>query len=117
MKAVVYDGVPFQMSVQDIPNPIILDPNDAIVRITLSAICGSDLHVYRGVMGGTPPWTMGHEAVGYICDVGSAVSSLAVGDYVVISDSESNGKLDLRPEPPTYFGNGLPDMLDGLQGQ
>ncbi|KAJ4322076.1 hypothetical protein N0V84_005014 [Fusarium piperis] len=60
---------------------------------------------------------MGHEAVGYISDVGNAVSSLTVGDYVVISDSESHGKLDLRPEPPTYFGNGLPDVLNGLQAE
>ncbi|RMJ04853.1 hypothetical protein CDV36_014476 [Fusarium kuroshium] len=68
-------------------------------------------------MGGTPPWTMGHEAVGYISDVGSAVSSLAVGDYVVISDSQSHGELDLKPEPQTYFGFGLPDVLDGLQAE
>ncbi|RSL81480.1 hypothetical protein CDV31_017031 [Fusarium ambrosium] len=83
----------------------------------MSAICGSDLHVYHGVSGGIPPWTMGHEAVGFISDVGSAVSSLAVGDYVVIPDSESHGKLDLRPEMPTYFGNGLPHMLNGLQAE
>ncbi|KAI5866785.1 hypothetical protein GGS23DRAFT_552069 [Durotheca rogersii] len=72
---------------------------------------------YHGFSGGVPPWTMGHEAVGFISEVGSAMSSLAVGDYVVISDSESDGKLELRPEMPTYFGFGLPDMLSGLQAE
>ncbi|KZL65766.1 alcohol dehydrogenase -like domain-containing protein [Colletotrichum incanum] len=64
MRGVVYDGVPFDMQVRDIPKPIVLSENEVVVRVTTAAICGSDLHVYRGYMGGNPPWGMGHEAIG-----------------------------------------------------
>lgn len=116
MRAIVYEGVPFNMSVQDLPVPTMQSETDAIVRITMSSICGSDLHVYHGLTGGTPPWTMGHEAVGYIAEVGSAVSSLSVGDYVIISDAESPGRLELEPEVNNYFGFGFPGLDSGLQG-
>ncbi|KAH6883877.1 hypothetical protein B0T10DRAFT_579936, partial [Thelonectria olida] len=116
MQAVVYEGIPFQMTVQDVPMPTILDPTDAIVRITMSSICGSDLHVYNGVVGGAPPWIMGHEAVGYIEDIGDGVSSLRKGEYVVIPDAEAHGKLDLSPDTIPYYGFGFPGLSRGLQG-
>ncbi|KAK1837441.1 alcohol dehydrogenase-like domain-containing protein, partial [Colletotrichum chrysophilum] len=56
MRGVVYDGVPFDMQVRDIPRPVVLSENEVVVRVTTAAICGSDLHVYRGYMGGNPPW-------------------------------------------------------------
>lgn len=58
MRGVVYQGVPFEMVVQDLAMPTIGNQTDAIVHITTSALCGSDLHNYRGVAGGTPPWNM-----------------------------------------------------------
>ncbi|OJJ67755.1 hypothetical protein ASPBRDRAFT_34115 [Aspergillus brasiliensis CBS 101740] len=106
MRGVVYQGHPFQMTVQDLPLPVVQDPTDAVVRITMSALCGSDLHVYHGVSGGVPPWTMGHEAVGYIEEIGSAVSAFDVGDYVIIPDTANHGQVQMEPEPLDFFGNG-----------
>lgn len=117
MRGVVYNGVPFEMNVQDLPFPTIGNETDAIVRITTSAICGSDLHIYRGVAGGTPPWIVGHEAIGYISEIGSAVSSLSVGDYVVIPDTANHGHLEMEPETMEYFGNGQAGLPEGLQGK
>ncbi|KAF3020571.1 hypothetical protein E8E14_008703 [Neopestalotiopsis sp. 37M] len=116
MRAVVYEGIPFQMTVQDVPVPSILNDTDAIVRITTSALCGSDLHVYHGVSGaGTPPWVMGHEAIGYVAQVGSAVASLSVGDYVIIADTPSTGHLAMEPVASSFYGVG--NGLDGLQAE
>ncbi|KAI8711057.1 putative Alcohol dehydrogenase [Fusarium sp. LHS14.1] len=117
MRAVVFGGVPYEVTVEDVATPTILNETDAIVRITTAGICGSDLHVYRGVMGGGPvPYTLGHEAIGYISEIGSAVSGLEVGDYVVIPDTASHGNFE--NEPPVsedYFGGG--GALDGLQAE
>lgn len=73
------------VSVEDVPDPIIEEPTDVIIRVTSTAICGSDLHLY-GVLG---PFlrkgdVLGHEAMGVVTKVGSAVSRLAVGDRVVV---------------------------------
>lgn len=114
MRGVMYRGVPGQMTVEDIPMPTIINEADAIVRITTSALCGSDLHVYRGYQGGTPPWNMGHEAIGYISEIGSAVSGLAVGDYVIIPDTVNHGQLEMEPQAFDYYGNGAA-IQDGLQ--
>ena len=114
MRGVVYSGVPFEMTVQDLPFPQIINQTDAIVRITTSALCGSDLHIYRGYSGGTPPWNVGHEALGYIEELGSAVSSLNVGDYVIISDTPSHGHLTTEESMGDYFGNGAA-LSQGLQ--
>ncbi|PYH96617.1 alcohol dehydrogenase [Aspergillus ellipticus CBS 707.79] len=92
MRAVAWFGFghPYNVSVIDVPVPSIVNQTDAIVRITSSAICGSDLHFYHGYMGSPDvPWGLGHEAVGYVSEVGNSISSLNVGDYVqmVITDS------------------------------
>ncbi|KAF4474378.1 putative zinc-type alcohol dehydrogenase-like protein AdhB [Colletotrichum fructicola Nara gc5] len=117
MRAVVYDGVPFSMSVRDIAKPTIRNSTDVVVRVTTSAICGSDLHIYRGFMGGIPPWTMGHEAVGYVSEIGDAVS-FNVGDYVIIPDTVSSDQLELEPTSQEYFGFGNSVMgLGGLQAE
>lgn len=73
------------VSVEDVPDPAIEEPTDVIIRVTSTAICGSDLHLY-GVLG---PFlrkgdVLGHEAMGVVTEVGSAVSGLAVGDRVVV---------------------------------
>lgn len=115
MRGVVYQGQPFHMTVQNLPMSFIEHQTDAVVRITMSALCGSDLHVYHGVAGGTPPWTMGHEAVGYIEEIGSAVSAFDVGDYVIIPDTVNHGQVQMEPEALEYFGNGA-GLSGGLQG-
>lgn len=88
IRAVACYGNPYQMVVDTIPVPEIQNATDAIVRVTTAAICGSDLHYYHGTCGHgtTPPWYMGHEAVGYVSNVGNAVNGVAEGDHVVIPD-------------------------------
>jgi threonine dehydrogenase-like Zn-dependent dehydrogenase len=84
MKAVVWHDVG-SVSVDDVPDPRIIDPADAIVRITTSAICGTDLHFVRGTMPGMRPGTiLGHEAVGVVAETGRNVRNFNVGDRVVI---------------------------------
>src|ERR687898_405097 len=70
MKAVVFHGVG-DIRLDDVPEPTIKDPTDAIVRLTSSAICGTDLHMIRGTMPGMKPGTiLGHEGVGVVEEVG-----------------------------------------------
>ena len=84
MKAIVWHDVG-SLSVDDVPDPRITDPADAIVRITTSAICGTDLHFVRGTMPGMRPGTiLGHEAVGVVTETGPQVRNFNVGDRVVI---------------------------------
>lgn len=84
MKALVWHGVG-DIRVEDVPDPKILEPSDAIIRITRSAICGTDLHLVRGTMPGMVEGTvLGHEAVGVVEDVGPAVRGFSQGDRVVV---------------------------------
>jgi len=84
MKAVVYEDVR-TVRVGDVPDPVIEDPHDAVVRITTSAICGSDLHFYEGKAPLSPGDTIGHEGVGVVEEVGEEVERFAPGDRVVIA--------------------------------
>ncbi len=85
MKALVYHG-PAQRAWEDKPRPIIQDAGDAIVRITTSTICGTDLHILKGdlpaVIDGR---ILGHEGIGVVEQVGAGVSEFQVGDKVIIS--------------------------------
>ncbi|PWW53168.1 zinc-dependent alcohol dehydrogenase [Actinokineospora spheciospongiae] len=84
MKAVVWHGTG-DIRVEEVPDPKVLEPGDAIVRITRSAICGTDLHLVRGTMPGMVPGTiLGHEGVGVVQEVGPAVRGFSPGDRVVI---------------------------------
>ncbi|MCX9192888.1 aldehyde dehydrogenase [Carbonactinospora thermoautotrophica] len=83
MKAVVYKG-PFEVAVEEVENPRIEHPNDVIVRITTSAICGSDLHMYEGRTKAEPGIVFGHENMGIVEEVGPGVTSIKQGDRVVI---------------------------------
>lgn len=83
MKAVVYES-PMNMAVADVPRPKIQGPRDAIVRLTSSAICGSDLHMYEGHSTMKPGRVVGHEPLGVIEEVGDAVRTLRPGDRVVM---------------------------------
>ncbi|KAF2683468.1 GroES-like protein [Lentithecium fluviatile CBS 122367] len=112
MRDVVCSGVPFEMTVQDLPIPTILSETGAVVRITTSALCGPDPHVYREFSGGNPPWNMDHEALGYIAELESAVSSLSVGDYVIILGTLSGGHFQWTPQVGNYYSNGTPALPD-----
>ena len=75
MKALVYHG-PGQKSWESVPDPVIEAPTDAIVRITSSTICGTDLHILKGdVPEVTPGTVLGHEAVGVVVETGAAVTT------------------------------------------
>jgi alcohol dehydrogenase len=85
MKALVYHG-PGNKAWEEVPNPQIQTPTDAIVQVDTTTICGTDLHILKGdVPAVTDGRILGHEGVGTITEVGSAVKGLAVGDRVIIS--------------------------------
>ena len=84
MKAMTYRG-PYKIRVDSKPDPVIEHPNDAIVRVELAAICGSDLHLYHGMMPDTRVGhTFGHEFIGTVEQVGGSVQNLKVGDRVMV---------------------------------
>lgn len=84
MRAMTYRG-PYKVRVEEKPMPRIEHPNDVIVRVTTAAICGSDLHLYHGMMPDTRIGsTFGHEFVGVVHEVGPSVRSLVVGDRVMV---------------------------------
>ena len=83
MRAVVYKK-PFEVAIENVPDPKILHPNDVIVKITSSCICGSDLHMYEGQTAAEPGIVFGHENMGIIQEVGAAVKERKVGDRVVM---------------------------------
>ena len=84
MKALTWQGKR-DVSVEDVPDPQILEPTDAIVKITSTAICGSDLHLYDGwIPAMVPGDIMGHEFMGEVVEVGKGVTNLKRGDRVVV---------------------------------
>jgi threonine dehydrogenase-like Zn-dependent dehydrogenase len=84
MKAVVFRGVG-DIRLEDVPEPKLEQPTDAIVRLTASAICGTDLHFVRGTFSGMKPGTvLGHEGVGVIEKLGPMVRNFEAGDRVII---------------------------------
>ncbi|SDQ41335.1 zinc-dependent alcohol dehydrogenase [Quadrisphaera sp. DSM 44207] len=84
MRAMVYRG-PYKVRVEEKDVPPLEHPNDAIVRVSLAAICGSDLHLYHGLMPDTRVGTtFGHEFVGVVEEVGSSVQRLRRGDRVMV---------------------------------
>jgi glutathione-independent formaldehyde dehydrogenase len=83
MRAVVYKA-PFQVAVEDVPKPDMVHPNDVIVRVTSTCICGSDLHMYEGRTAAQPGIVFGHENLGVVEEVGSAVLAVHRGDRVVM---------------------------------
>jgi threonine dehydrogenase-like Zn-dependent dehydrogenase len=91
MKAVVFHGIG-DIRLDDVSEPKIQNPFDAIIKITTSAICGTDLHMVRGTMTGMEPGTiLGHEAVGIVEEVGPQVRNLRKGDRVVIPSTIACG--------------------------
>lgn len=84
MRAVTWQGIG-RVAVEDVPDPVVQEPDDAVVEITSSGLCGSDLHLY-GVLGPfmTPGDVLGHEPMGVVREVGPGVSGLTPGDRVVL---------------------------------
>ncbi|MEX3809568.1 zinc-dependent alcohol dehydrogenase family protein [Paraburkholderia sp. BR13439] len=94
MKALVYHG-PGKKSLDERPIPELAAPTDAIVKVTRTTICGTDLHILKGdVPSCEPGRILGHEGVGVVHQVGDAVTGLAAGDHVLISCITSCGRCD-----------------------
>lgn len=91
MKAVVFHK-PKDMRVDTVEDPKIEQPRDAVLRVTSTAICGSDLHIYNGYIPQADNMIMGHEFMGIVEEVGSGVGNLKVGDRVVVPFPISCGK-------------------------
>src|SRR5690606_8384800 len=84
MLAMDYRG-PYRVRARHKPEPRIAHPNDAIVRVTRSCICGSDLHLYHGMVPDTRVGTtFGHEFIGVVEEIGPSVRNLKVGDHVLV---------------------------------
>jgi alcohol dehydrogenase len=121
MKALIYNG-PGKTALKDCPKPGITAPTDAIVRITKTTICGTDLHIIKGdVPTCEPGRILGHEGVGVIDEVGSAVTSFKKGDHVLISCISACGKCDhCRIQMYSHCTSGgwiLGHKIDGTQAE
>src|SRR5512144_2567183 len=84
--------------VEDVADPTIVEPTDAIVRVTSACICGSDLWPYAEMAPSETGQSMGHEAIGIVEDVGSAVRTIQRGDLVVMPFAFSDGGCDFCRE-------------------
>jgi threonine dehydrogenase-like Zn-dependent dehydrogenase len=120
MKAVVFHGK-FDVKIEDRPIPKIVDPTDIIVKIRYSALCGSELHVFRGHQPSKTGFIMGHESTGEVVELGSAVKNHKKGDHVVMPFTVSCGEcfycqrgFSSRCEKCLLFGCPL---LDGGQAE
>jgi alcohol dehydrogenase len=124
MKALVFHG-PGSKSWTDVPDAQLIDPTDVVVRVDTTTICGTDLHILKGdVPAVTSGRVLGHEAVGTITEVGSAITDLNVGDRVLVPAITSCGKCGpCRSAMPSHcvsvggigwiFGH----LIDGTQAE
>jgi alcohol dehydrogenase len=122
MKALVYHG-PDQRGWDSVDDPTIIEPSDIVVRIDTSTICGSDLHILKGDVPETTPGTvLGHEAVGTVQEIGAGVSTVTVGDRVLLSCITSCGRCRFCKEARygQCLGGGgwlFGHLIDGLQAE
>ena len=121
MKALIYQG-PAKKAVEERPKPEITAPTDAIVRVTKTTICGTDLHILKGdVPSCQPGRILGHEGVGVIDTAGSGVTAFKSGDRVLISCISSCGKCvycrKLMYSHCTTGGWILGNTIDGTQAE
>ena len=121
MKALVYKG-PGKKALEDRPRPTITAPTDAIVKISKTTICGTDLHILKGdVATCTAGRILGHEGVGTIAEIGDAVTAFKVGDHVLISCITACGKCEYcRRQMYSHCTTGgwiLGNTIDGTQAQ
>src|ERR1700730_14407993 len=121
MKALVYHG-PGQKAWEHVPDPKIIHPTDVIVRVDITTICGTDLHIMKGdVPTVTDGRILGHEGVGIIDEAGTSVSNFKKGDHVLISCITSCGKCDYcKKGMYSHCENGgwiLGNTIDGTQAE
>src|SRR5438477_28529 len=122
MKALVYHG-PGKRAWEYVPDPVIREPTDAIVRIDSSTICGTDLHILKGDVPEVQPGTiLGHEAVGTVVEVGAAVTTVSAGDRVLVSCVTSCGRCRFCKEGHYGLCTGgggwiFGHLIDGLQAE
>jgi alcohol dehydrogenase len=121
MKALVYKG-PGKKALEDRAKPEISAPTDAIVKIVKTTICGTDLHILKGdVATCAPGRILGHEGVGVVDQIGTAVTAFHPGDRVIISCISSCGKCDYcRRGMYSHCANGgwiLGNTIDGTQAE
>src|SRR4029077_3159231 len=121
MKALVYHG-PGKRAWEETPRPAIQNATDAVVRITTSTICGTDLHILKGDLPGvTPGRILGHEGIGVVTEVGTAVTAVHPGDRVIISCVTACGKCDYcRKGMYSHCRDGgwiLGNTIDGTQAE
>jgi alcohol dehydrogenase len=121
MKALVYLG-PNEKALQDRPKPVITAPTDAIVKMTRTTICGTDLHILKGdVPTCQPGRILGHEGVGIVDAVGSGVTAFKPGDAVLISCVSACGKcVNCRKQMYSHCTTGgwiLGNSIDGTQAE
>jgi threonine dehydrogenase-like Zn-dependent dehydrogenase len=100
MQAAIYRGAG-KVTVEEVPDPVLVEPSDAIVRVLRSCVCGSDLWAYRGVIQRAVPARLGHEFLGLVEQVGERVSAISPGDLVIA--------------PFQWSDNTCPACQDGLQ--
>ncbi|KAK4694925.1 glutathione-independent formaldehyde dehydrogenase, partial [Lecanoromycetidae sp. Uapishka_2] len=116
MKAVHYEK-PFEVSVKEVPLPKIEHPDDAIIKVTTAAICGSDLHMYQGRTAAEAGLIFGHENMGIVDQVGSGVTLLKKGDRVVMPFNVADGRCLNCEEGNTAFCTGVnPGFAGGAYG-
>jgi 2-desacetyl-2-hydroxyethyl bacteriochlorophyllide A dehydrogenase len=120
MRALTFQG-PGKVSVEERPRPELLDPEDVVLRIDASGVCGSDLHIYHGRLPIEEGFTIGHEYVGTVLEAGEAVTRVAVGDRVVGAFLTACGSCFhcMRGEYHRCFESrsfGLGSTLGSLQG-
>jgi alcohol dehydrogenase len=121
MKALVYQG-PGKKSLEERPKPEIAAPTDAIVRVTKTTICGTDLHILKGDVATCQPGRiLGHEGVGVIDQVGPSVTAFKPGDHVLISCISACGKCTFcRKQMYSHCTTGgwiLGNSIDGTQAE
>lgn len=121
MQALVYKG-PGQKSLEDRPKPAIKQPTDAIIKITKTTICGTDLHILKGDVPTCKPGTiLGHEGVGIVDEVGAGVVTFKSGDRVLISCITACGRCDYcRKGMYSHCTTGgwiLGNSIDGTQAE
>ncbi|TFY78464.1 hypothetical protein EWM64_g5548 [Hericium alpestre] len=116
MRAVVYEG-PFKIAVKDVPKPKMQHPDDMIIRVTTSCICGSDLHMYEGRTAAQAGIVFGHENMGIVDEVGPGVTLLKKGDRVVIPFNVACGRcLNCEEQRSAFCTNVNPGFAGGAYG-
>ncbi len=114
MKAVVYRGTR-EVAVQEVPDARVEEPGDAVIRLTTTNICGSDLHMYEGRAGVEEGKVLGHENMGVVVDVGRGVTRVKVGDRVSVPFNIACGTCRSCNEGWTSFCERT-NPVDGMQG-